>query len=179
MFHCEYINVNTCFTFSLAECLGFNLNMRMKLRLVEIRESRGVKQADLAQRLSISRSQVANIESGTRKMSVDMLQRWADALECRVSDLLDEKDSNRPTDAEEQLLSELRASVSYNPRLILAAVQGVMAACHAAETAASVPSELAGSPALVAKLIDRWNALGERQREATIHLMDAAQSFSQ
>jgi UDP-N-acetylglucosamine 1-carboxyvinyltransferase len=57
-------------------------------RVREVREARGLTQAQLAQRLGNSESAVAGLESPTRSLRLPTLRRVAAALECSVSDLL-------------------------------------------------------------------------------------------
>ena len=52
------------------------------------REYRGLTQAQLAERADITQGAVAQIESGKRRGSVDLLRKLAAALEVEVDDLI-------------------------------------------------------------------------------------------
>lgn len=53
------------------------------------RESVGLKQAELGDRLGLSRTSITNIESGRQRLLADQLCRIADVLDCDVADLLE------------------------------------------------------------------------------------------
>ena len=59
-------------------------------RIKELRESRGITQAQLADRLNVTRSTVANWEAGNRLPDLSMLALLADELEADTSVFLNE-----------------------------------------------------------------------------------------
>ena len=64
----------------------------MKLRLKEILEQRGITSASFATMVGIHKVSVSYIINGKQMPSVETLERFARALECKVADLLDEGD---------------------------------------------------------------------------------------
>lgn len=56
-------------------------------RLTELRRFRSVSAAELARRLKVSVAQVHRLEKGERRLTVDMLMAYCDALELEVSQL--------------------------------------------------------------------------------------------
>lgn len=50
----------------------------------------GLTQAQLAERVICGRVFIAQVEGGVRFPSINMLQRFANALGCKISDLLKE-----------------------------------------------------------------------------------------
>ena len=54
----------------------------------DIRSSRGIKQYELAEKLEISRSMMAQIERGTKIPSLILGNEIAKELDCRIEDLL-------------------------------------------------------------------------------------------
>lgn len=55
------------------------------------RERAGMTQALLGDLVSVERNTIARLETGNRRPSIDLLERLADALGCRVRDLLPEE----------------------------------------------------------------------------------------
>ena len=127
----------------------------METRLAEIREEKGMRQAELARRIGLSRGQVANLESGNRKMDLDVLRRCANVLECSVVDLLLPEDApNQPSPVESQILFELRRETDYDPRVVLAAMRGVIAVAKSVHDALRAPRERFHQRADVVELVD-------------------------
>ena len=56
--------------------------------IMAARKNSGMTQEELSQRVSLSRSQVANIESGRSDIPIKTLQRFAEAFECSPRDLI-------------------------------------------------------------------------------------------
>jgi len=68
-------------------------------RIREIRLKRGLTQGDLAELCGTSVAAISHIERGTKVPTITTLARIADALECRVTKLvqvLDDKQRPRP-----------------------------------------------------------------------------------
>lgn len=147
-------------------------------RISACREAAGLKQSEMAERLGMSRGQLANIESGNRKVDLPELRRIARICGCRVVDLLLQEDApNLPSEPEEAMLAALRSEPAYDTRAVLAAVRGVLEACRAAMAAKEAPRALAGDPGLVRGLSDRWNTLDDPGRQKALGLLDAAREF--
>ena len=64
-------------------------------RIKELRESRGITQAQLADRLNVTRSTVANWEAGNRLPDLSMLALLADELDVDTAVFLDELRSEK------------------------------------------------------------------------------------
>lgn len=64
---------------------------QLVLRIKEIRESRGMTQKQLAEKIYVARATVTSWEQGARTPHMDMLPRIAEALDCSVSDLIPKK----------------------------------------------------------------------------------------
>ncbi|KAA0271020.1 MAG: XRE family transcriptional regulator [Chloroflexi bacterium] len=60
----------------------------VRVRLREMRERRGLKQSELAQKLDVDRSHICKIEKGIRAPSLSLLHEIARICRCGVSDLL-------------------------------------------------------------------------------------------
>lgn len=154
-------------------------------RIAERRDIAGLKQIELAERLSWSRGQLANIESGNRKVDLPELREIARVLTaanpsapCTVVDLLLPEDApGMPDEAEAAILNELRAEPRYDARTILAAVRGVIAACRSVMEAQEAPKALLGDSGLVRGLSDRWNTMNDSGRQKALGLLDAARDF--
>lgn len=57
-----------------------------------LREDRGWTQEELAFRAGISQSIISQYETGTRSMTMKLLQKIADALDCAPAHLIDKED---------------------------------------------------------------------------------------
>jgi transcriptional regulator with XRE-family HTH domain len=72
--------------------------MKVGERIREVRKSKRIRQKVLARMVGISPGALTNFEKGRRRISLDWLQRIAEALDTPVSYFLpDEKDRNRAT----------------------------------------------------------------------------------
>lgn len=67
------------------------MSARFPDRLKEIREERGLSQADLAEKSGLQTSAISHFETGRRSPSFDNLKRLADALGSSIDALLDRK----------------------------------------------------------------------------------------
>lgn len=59
-------------------------------KLREIREDRGLTQAQLAERANTSQAQIDRLEKGERKLTVEWAKRLADPLQCHWTEVLGE-----------------------------------------------------------------------------------------
>lgn len=64
-------------------------------RLRELRTARNLTQDELAERCGSNRPFISNLERGVKVPSLTMILRLADALECRVYDLVEVFDGKR------------------------------------------------------------------------------------
>jgi transcriptional regulator with XRE-family HTH domain len=94
--------------------VGSDLNagaeMKVGERIREVRKSKRIRQKVLARMVGISPGALTNFEKGRRRISLDWLQKIAEALDTPVSYFLpDEKDRNRatPGDPRERRLLQL------------------------------------------------------------------------
>jgi transcriptional regulator with XRE-family HTH domain len=63
-------------------------------RIREVRLARGLTQGDLAERCGTSIAAISHIERGTKVPTITTLVRLADALECRVTKLVEVLDES-------------------------------------------------------------------------------------
>lgn len=69
--------------------------VRLATRLREVREERGISQAQLARQLKTTQSSIARFESGEHVPSLELIQRVALALGVRMRVELDERTPQR------------------------------------------------------------------------------------
>mgnify|MGYP006276094087 CR=1 FL=1 len=82
----------------------------MRNRIAEIRRARGLTLQGLADRMQASNQQVSHLERGRRGLTVEWLERLAQALECHPFDLLDAPPYN--ANERERILVELFRELS-------------------------------------------------------------------
>lgn len=58
-------------------------------KIKELRERQNLSQEELAKRMSCTRSMIYAYESGIRQPKIETIQRFAEALEVDVSELID------------------------------------------------------------------------------------------
>ncbi|TFZ24435.1 helix-turn-helix domain-containing protein [Lactiplantibacillus plantarum] len=63
-------------------------------RIINLRESKNMKQSDLARRLSLDKSSMSKIENGTRKVSSDEILKIANVFEVSTDYLLGNNEKN-------------------------------------------------------------------------------------
>lgn len=63
-------------------------------RIINLRESKNMKQSDLARRLSLDKSSMSKIENGTRKVSSDEILKIANIFEVSTDYLLGNSENN-------------------------------------------------------------------------------------
>lgn len=64
----------------------------LAVRLKMLREEKGLTQAELAERLHVTRGAIAQYETGKRRPKIDTIQKIAAALEVELADILDFSD---------------------------------------------------------------------------------------
>jgi len=65
----------------------------MLMRLREIRENKGVSRNQLARTSGISASMIYQIETGRKNPTIRVLKKIADALDVKISELIDEENT--------------------------------------------------------------------------------------
>lgn len=65
-----------------------NIHKRFGDRVRVMRERRGMTQRDLEEDAGISRTYLCRIERGDANVSLEMIEDLAEALECRIIDLM-------------------------------------------------------------------------------------------
>jgi transcriptional regulator with XRE-family HTH domain len=68
--------------------LKSNLYEIIGLRIKNFRENKKISQTELGDKVELTRSSVANIESGRQKVQIDTLYNIAQTLEVEIQDLL-------------------------------------------------------------------------------------------
>lgn len=56
--------------------------------IMRMRRARGLTQKDLGDKIGRSRTQVFNIEQGNSDISVTLLRKFAEVLNCKISELV-------------------------------------------------------------------------------------------
>lgn len=95
-------------------------------RLKAIRLAKNIGQKEVADHLGLSPSVISRMENGKRRMSVDQLGKWADALGCRSElilwDVEDDDDGADLRAVDRAALSEIAGALPYLPRPALTAL---------------------------------------------------------
>jgi transcriptional regulator with XRE-family HTH domain len=65
-----------------------SLRQRFAQNLRKIRLERGLSQEALADLAGLHRTYIGSVERGERNISIDNIERLAEALDCQVTDLL-------------------------------------------------------------------------------------------
>lgn len=80
-------------------------------RIRELREAKGLTQADLAQLANVTPSALNKLEKGSRGLDQEWMRRLARILDCEPADLLPDTDNRwRLTDDERDFLERYRAA---------------------------------------------------------------------
>ena len=74
----------------------YSVSEVVKVRIQEIRKSKGIKQKELAAKLGIAANTLSQYETGNREPDLETIKRIAFALEVTVDELLDAKTKTRP-----------------------------------------------------------------------------------
>lgn len=62
---------------------------RLGRKIRELRRERGWRQIDLATHAELSKTHICELEAGKREVGIKALERLANALDMKVSDLMD------------------------------------------------------------------------------------------
>ncbi len=60
----------------------------VEIRLRDVRKDKGLTQVQLAEEAGIHQSVISRIEAGTTAVSLDILERLCEALDCEPGDLI-------------------------------------------------------------------------------------------
>ncbi|MBK8754736.1 MAG: helix-turn-helix transcriptional regulator [Candidatus Competibacteraceae bacterium] len=71
--------------------IGQWVGHRIKVRRVDLEMNQG----DLAERLGVSQGYLSYLEKGQRRIDLELLERLASALQCRMADLLPLEENRR------------------------------------------------------------------------------------
>lgn len=83
----------------------------MPNRILELRRAAGLSQEELAFRIGVSKMQISGMERGKRELSLSMMRKLADALDCSPADILSAEDNPmRLAQDERQLLARYRSA---------------------------------------------------------------------
>ena len=82
----------------------------MENRIREWRKARGMTLKQLAESVGTSNQQISHLEKGRRRLSLEWMERIADALGCHPSDLLG--DPAQPRNERERAMMELFRGLS-------------------------------------------------------------------
>ena len=96
-----------------------------KNALFDIREKKGLTQKDVAELIGTTANQISRLETGTRKLAPEWLERLSVALKCTKAELLGEEPEAGLNPEEQKLLEDFRAlspDKKENVRLILTAL---------------------------------------------------------
>lgn len=65
--------------------------MKVKSLLYEVRTAKGYSVRELAKKSGVSKTAINNIENQKRSPTLETLKRLADALDCHIEDLYNDK----------------------------------------------------------------------------------------
>lgn len=87
----------------------------METRIKELRKLRGMKQADVANKLGVSQAQFARLEQGNCDISLTQIKKLADIFKVKTYEILPAEDQPEELSPEEkQFLELLRKSKSQS-----------------------------------------------------------------
>lgn len=146
--------------------------------IIRRREALGLNQAQLAKRMKTSEVQVSRLETSKRKMTIDWLRKFAAALECKPSDLLDDEDvADRLSQPERALLKILQEQLDYDPHEILELVVELRGLVRQEASRRLMRGQLGGDPLLVAQMANVWTDLTDTERASAVDLIRTASNF--
>jgi len=78
--------------YSLHFAIFVNMDIKQKfgLKIKELRKLKGLSQEKLANLAEIDRTYLPTIEKGERNVSIEVVEKLANALEVKIKDLFDE-----------------------------------------------------------------------------------------
>ena len=74
---------------------GGDIMLNFKEKLIRLRKNNNLTQDELAKKLKISRSAVANYEKGIREPNFEMLENIADCFNISIAELLNDDQASR------------------------------------------------------------------------------------
>jgi transcriptional regulator with XRE-family HTH domain len=100
------------------------LSMNITERIRHIRESKGLTQEDIAERFSVTRSNYAYLEGRGKKLTIEQLQKIAEALGVGIGELMgldvgEAKEAKEDTEWFEQRITELENMTKVNMEQIM------------------------------------------------------------
>ncbi|HRD50409.1 MAG: helix-turn-helix transcriptional regulator [Candidatus Competibacter sp.] len=75
----------------MKKAIGQWVGHQIKVRRVDLEMNQG----NLAERLGVSQAYLSYLEKGQRQITLELLERIASALQCRMADLLPPDDNRR------------------------------------------------------------------------------------
>lgn len=108
----------------------------IKNRIKEMRELRGYSMATLAARMNppTTAPQIDKLEKGRVNLTLDWMYRLADALDCKLGDLFEEREAAAPPPQEKAVL-DLYRGLSEQDREAVFRVVDAMAKSHGSDSA--------------------------------------------
>lgn len=92
-----------------------NLNMLFKGKIAKIRESKNLKQSEVAERMGIDQPHYSRLEKRGDKLSIEQLKSIATALDVSINDLLDVKASSHSGNYMSYTFSKTSRIPTYEP----------------------------------------------------------------
>ena len=68
--------------------MATDISIRLGRKIRDLRRKRGWRQIDLAAHAELSKTHICELETGKREVGLNTLERLADALEVKMSELL-------------------------------------------------------------------------------------------
>lgn len=93
--------------------------MKVGKQIQELREARGWRQWELAEKVGVSRSTVSNIESGRRSLTLETLRRFCDVFQINISYFAIESDEDEVLDVLDRLRTVFRSVSDSEREMIL------------------------------------------------------------
>lgn len=68
--------------------MATDISIRLGKKIRDLRRKRGWRQIDLAAHAELSKTHICELETGKREVGLQTLERLAEALEMKISDLM-------------------------------------------------------------------------------------------
>jgi transcriptional regulator with XRE-family HTH domain len=68
--------------------MATDISIRLGKKIRDLRRQRGWRQIDLAAHAELSKTHICELETGKREVGLQTLERLAEALELKISDLM-------------------------------------------------------------------------------------------